>query len=212
MTKGESMAVNTVNYDIFPGPNSVIIAGSGISIPIKRIILLRKKAQYGAVKFTKFWTKDIKNSFYTFFVGKNAQDVYTTYESYYQEDGSGDFSKKNIKVRKGILSYKPRPGFPPHPLILGNSYVRCGQFKLLWYGTDTTAFLFFCEDYDKIDYELELAPTKWTNISEVDVFNPRIKWYKYEGYRKNISIPIDKLWEDTTQKQELKGKDVPKSK
>jgi hypothetical protein len=46
------------------------------------------------------------------------------------------------------------------------------------------------------DYGIELAPTKWTDISQVNVFDPRLKWYRYDEKRKDTFIPIDQLWEN----------------
>jgi len=44
-----------------------------------------------------------------------------------------------------------------------------------------------------------LAPTPWENITEVNVSDKRIKWYRYDKNRKTIDIPvIDKLWDDKT--------------
>jgi len=45
------------------------------------------------------------------------------------------------------------------------------------------------------DYGFELAPTPWTDIKDVNIKDPRIKWYKYDEKRERFFIPIDKLWE-----------------
>jgi hypothetical protein len=45
------------------------------------------------------------------------------------------------------------------------------------------------------DYGIELAPTPWTDIKELNIKDPRIKWYKYDEKRERVFIPIDKLWE-----------------
>lgn len=50
-------------------------------------------------------------------------------------------------------------------------------------------------DQPQGDYGIELAPTKWTDISQVDVFDPRLIWYRYDENRKDLNIPVDKLWE-----------------
>lgn len=189
---GDVLVVNQYNPFLSAGINDIIVGGNTISVPLGKLVLIRKMNKYGAVKFTKHWTT--KNVF-----SKNWQNVHATYESYYQGDSTGNFSKKNVKIKEGKLAYLPFPGFPPHPLILGNPYVHCGTFKLMWDGTDTIDLLYFCESYEKIDYNLELAPTKWTQINEVNVFDPRLKWYKYDDYRKDIIIPIDKLWEEHKQ-------------
>jgi hypothetical protein len=55
---------------------------------------------------------------------------------------------------------------------------------------------FFPPDKGKGEFGFELAPTPWTEMSQVNVFDLRLKWYKYDENRKRIFIPIDRLWED----------------
>jgi hypothetical protein len=203
--------------------NKARIVWSGVSVPIRHITLIRKENCYGAVKFIKNWTRERY-----YLIGGTYQDIFASYESYYQEDDTGDFTKQNVIIRKGEVSNKTQ-FFPliilsGHSTIpIGNPYVRCGPLKVEW-GGNRINYLWF--NYDslynrnrsprktKIDYEL--APTKWTDITEVNVFDPRIKWYKpYQvDDDSDITIPIDKLWEEDTVKQEsnIEGKDVVKPK
>ncbi|GAB6269155.1 MAG: hypothetical protein STSR0002_18970 [Smithella sp.] len=45
------------------------------------------------------------------------------------------------------------------------------------------------------EFGFELAPTPWTDIKDVNIKDPRIKWYKYDEKRERFFIPIDNLWE-----------------
>jgi hypothetical protein len=65
--------------------------------------------------------------------------------------------------------------------------------KLQWAGRGSV--FFYAEGQEQGDHGIELAPTIWTDISEVDVFDPRIKWYRYDEQRKRMNISIDQLWE-----------------
>ena len=50
-----------------------------------------------------------------------------------------------------------------------------------------------CEIYRGVEGK---APTKWTDISQVIAFDPRLRWYRYDENREDTYIPIDQLWED----------------
>jgi hypothetical protein len=163
--------------------NEVAFYYSGIELPAGKILLVRKNSNYGAIIFTRFWTE------------KDGKEKYAAYNVYYQEDGTGDFSNKNLTLSEGIASELPLRG-PFRPFIYqpGDSYIKCGPFKLTWAYKSFVGFM--PADKDLGDFGIELAPTKWTDISQVNVFDPRLKWFRYDENRKRINIPVDQLWEN----------------
>ncbi len=180
-----AMATSNQGAGIGPlGPSDVQIAPNCIIMPVGRILLVRKDSDYCAIKFTEFWT------------GKTKEDLYAKYESYYQGDKTGDFSNKNIKFKKEDLSWpKAKTSIFGHPWAPGTKdEIRCGPIKLWWTGKGT---VYFYKRYQpESDYGIELAPTKWTDISQVNVFDSRLKWYRYDEKRKDVIIPVDQLWEE----------------
>jgi hypothetical protein len=182
-TVGSQLKTNELfeSDDVHIGPNA-------IGVPLGRIILIRKGAEYGAVKFTDFW------------FGKTVHHWYGKYESYYQGDGTGDFSKKNVLSRKGDVSTLPPIGWGGLHCTLDNPNLRCGPFKLAWSPKSTVYFFYFGQGGQR-DYGIELAPTKWAVISQVNVFDPRLEWYRYDEMRLHWNIPIDQLWEDREEKK-----------
>ena len=166
------------------GPYYVHIAPNGIIMPIGRVLLVRRNSAYCAVKFTKFW------------VGKTDGDHYARYESYYQDDGTGNLSNKNIISKKAEL-YSPNARWSlfGHPVTFGaKKEIECGPIKLWWTGKGS---VYFYKRYQtEGDYGIELAPTLWTDISEVNVFDKQIKWYRYDDSRSRVDIPIEQLWKN----------------
>jgi hypothetical protein len=170
-----------------PNTERVIIAGNCLIMPVGRILLVRKKSQYCAVRLTEAWQ------------GETVLDRFANYESYYQGDGSGDLSKADVQftadqliARRSVPKFPQFPRFLSHPAGPENKQIRCGPIKLAWFGLG----IYFNEHlWTTGDRGMELAPTKWTDISQVNVFDPRLKWYKYDGKRENVSVPIEHLLE-----------------
>jgi hypothetical protein len=43
------------------------------------------------------------------------------------------------------------------------------------------------------DHGIELAPTRWSAINEVNVSDPRLRWFRYDEKRKETYIPREDL-------------------
>jgi hypothetical protein len=166
-----------------PLKDEVIIFSGGIRFPIGRIFLIKKKSEIYAAKFTQVWN------------GKLNEDWYAEYIVY-----SGDFINKKLKQKTNELStFRPR-GIGRFAFNLGDNSFRCGQIKLLWDGPTMVCFYELGQYQYPSDYS-ELAPTIWKEISEVDIKEPRIKWYRYNNeIMGGIRIPIDQLWENIDNK------------
>ena len=159
-------------------PDDVSVGIDGISMPLGRMLLARKGSEYCVVKFTNTW------------LGETEQDHYSSYEFFYQGDGSGDFTRSNVLSGAAELYF---PRVRPILYIMGgyqkgrNSTFKCGSIEIDW--------LFIA--YVRFPRKCELAPTSWTSIKEVNVNDPRVRWYKKNDVRKIITLPIDQLWKST---------------
>jgi hypothetical protein len=149
-----------------------------------RIILVRNGSEYCTVKFTEAWT------------GETKEHWYGRYAAYYQGGGTGDFSRKNTEFGKRKLSRGPPWAWGGLHSARGNPFVRCGPIRLIWSIRST---LYFSESPGRPG--VELAPTKCTEISQVNVFDSRLRWYRYDENRKDVYIPIDQLWEEIEDKK-----------
>jgi hypothetical protein len=158
----EMQALSQENHIVPPGPNDVHIGPNVVVIPLGRMLLVRKDTQYCAIKFTEFWT------------GKTKEDVHARYESYYQGDASGDFARKNVQIKKEELSFPKPRGIGRFAFSFGNKNIQCGPIKLFWSGKGSVYFQ--SDSQPEADYGVELSPTKWTDISQVNVFDSRLKW------------------------------------
>lgn len=188
-----------------PKENEVAIVFSGVEIPLNRILLIRKDAQYCAIKFTQCWAETDEESMQKYAtqiakggdIANHFRDIsekkYAAYESFYQGDGTGNFANNNVEINEGKVSWLPLRG-PFRPFIYqpGDTHVKCGSYKLGW---EYTTFLSVIPAGKYMgDYGFELAPTPWTDIKEVNIKDQRVKWYRYDEKRERVFIPIDKLW------------------
>ena len=163
--------------------NEIAIHHSGIELPAERILLIRKNSHYGAIIFTRFWTE------------KDGKEKYAAYKVYYQEDGTGDFSNKNVTLSEGVASELPLRG-PFRPFIYqpGDSFIKCGPFRLTWAYRSFVGFM--PPDKELGDFGFEFAPTPWTDVKNIAIGDPRVKWYRYDENRERVVINIDNLWGD----------------
>lgn len=163
--------------------NDVRIRPHDIAIPLGYIFLIKKdNSILGAVRFKESWTGWVEDH------------VYTSYESWYQPDGSGNFSKENVEhIKKTAWIWGW--GHRKYLFNFDNAVVHCGPIKLPW------AFKGLV-DFFPIDpmapYTVkccvDLAPTKWTEIKDVNAQDASLKWYTYEKDRPIMDIHIDELW------------------
>lgn len=191
-----------------PNDDEVGLYSRGVEIPLNKILLIRKDNQYCALKFIRTWIEMDKERLKTYAdlkKGRILDDVdreaamkkYAYYASYYNKDGSPNFTGKSTQRKEGTASLLPLQG-PVRPFVYqpGNGCIECGRLKLLWFYKTAVTFIPLGKSSKMKDYDIELAPTPWTDIKEVNVFDPRVKWLRYNARRKNEFISIDKLWSE----------------
>jgi hypothetical protein len=156
------------HFDI--GPYSV-------HMPEKFFLLIRKGNLVGAVRLTQ-----IKQD--------NDGEGQSTYESYFQGDGSGSFTGANVLKHSGVITSKPvrsithtlswKPG--QHKLWVGN----------WWFGCMTPTLIPMASHYSNKDEGFEFAPTSASEISEVDAADKRLRWFRYESDNR-VKVPVSGL-------------------
>lgn len=181
-----------------PSENNVRISRNGVSVPLKYFTLIRLGKTYGAIRLTEYRIQGEPSSVTG--VTSYIQQINADYESYYQEDGTGNFMMDNV------IRYKSdspnRINYTRKPVALGKSWFYCGPFKIGWasHSKRINYLSLIAMRNNQLDSVAditgyEIAATKWTDIVQVNVFDSRIKWVKpYElNDNQEIIIPIDKL-------------------
>jgi hypothetical protein len=160
---------------------TALIGPNAVQIPLGKLLLVRKDNNYAAVKLIESRA------------AKRGAEEFARYKCFYQGDGSADFSKPNVQVSEGELSQSKPFGIGRFAFDFGNKDIRCGPIRLGWSGKGWVYF--YSTKQEQGDYGVQLAPTNWNDISELNVFDPRLKWYKYDPKRTTVNIPLDQLWE-----------------
>ena len=157
--------------------------------PIGKLLLVKKDNKYCAIRFTEFHKGNYVKAIPWFREGKYIE--YAEYDWYFQDDGSGIFTKPNVKHGHGKLVDKPLKGILGQPLYKGgNVHIECGFFKLFWlYPTSVS----FSSHTACSDLSAEIAPTNISEINKVSIDDPDITWYKCDEKRESFLIPIEQL-------------------
>ncbi len=155
---------------------NVLIGSGSVSTPVGKFMLVRNGNNACAIRFTSFSRS-----------GHSA--FYAEYDWYYQGDGSGDFTKANVKNGHGSLK-----DYDHRLLIMfASKLITCGSFRLFWAYPSHVGFKE--SNSQKVpDVGNEIAPTKWSDLSEVNIHNPLIQWYRDVERSRRIDIPIEQLW------------------
>lgn len=167
---------------------SAYVAWDHVAAPMGRFVLIRKGKDVCAVRFTAFHRgHDEKPST---MVNTGEETLYAEYDWYWQKDGTGEFIKLNVKSGHNRLRSGPLRGFGSFAFQTGDIRIRCGPFRLFWNPPASVAFFGVPKQGD---YGVELSPTPWDDMKEVNVHEPSLKWYRYDENRKTIRIPIAEL-------------------
>lgn len=169
--------------------NRVIVGPTGVSMPIGTFLVMRRGKDSCALRFTKAHRGEDKGkqNFWT----SGEESLYAEYDWFYQANGLPRFTIPDTNSGHGNLVKKPLYGLGRLAFQTGNIQVDCGSFRPSWYYPTSVTFF---EKTKLADYGIEIAPTQWTNISDVDLMDSRLVWYRYDERRKVIDIPITKLW------------------
>lgn len=168
----------------------IYVSPISLSAPIGGFLLLRKGTDVCALRFTNIQRGGDAKPPTPFHSGE--ESTYAEYDWFYQGDGSSDLTKPNVKSGHSKLSKKATVGFFVRQLAWprGDPFVRCGPLRLEWSYPSHV----YMTNAKGEDLGFEIAPTKWKEISEINVRDTRLKWYRYDEKRGRTYIPVDTLW------------------
>lgn len=173
---------------------NAMICAICIAPPVGRWTLLRKGKDLCAVRFTAFHRAHPKDKS----IRENQESFFANYDWVYQGDGSGKFSKPNVKSGHSQADKKPNIWRFPR----GSNYIECGPLKATWTYPNGIALIArdFHPEKTNRSNDIEIAPTGWMEITQVNSQDPRLAWHRYDPVRdlgriqdEAIIIPVERL-------------------
>ncbi len=164
-----------------PLSKEVVFASNTIRIPIGYFLLARQHSERCAVKLLDYWT------------GESSSEQFAVYDSYFSKDSVSSITPTSANYFRGELSFPKLVGIGRLSFNFGDQDIQCGNLRLSWSGSSW--IYFYDDETERGDNSMELAPTPWTDISEVNFNDPRLQWYRYDLNREESYVNIDHLWD-----------------
>jgi hypothetical protein len=156
-----------------------------VAAPFGNFILIRKGASLCALRFTEYHRgNDAKPPTVW---SSNEESLDAKYECFCQSEKSVGFGRATL----GQVNQRALWGIGRLAFGGGEQHVRCGSFKLAWMYPIRVSF--HPKGTRLGDHGIELAPTRWSAIHEVNVSDSRLRWFRLAERRKETYIPIEDL-------------------
>ncbi|HAA03600.1 MAG TPA: hypothetical protein DCE18_09540 [Syntrophobacteraceae bacterium] len=168
--------------------NHAKIEGHQVGAPFGRFLLIRNGSNACAIRFAEFH-RGYNAQTPTFF-NSGDETHHAEYRWYWQMDGSGNFTNSNTRSGNNKLIQKPLLGIGRFAFQTGRIHVRCGPFTLLW---QYPVSLSFDAKGGCSDHGTEMAPTRWKEVTEIDIHDAQLSWYRCDEHRHRLLIPLDAL-------------------
>jgi len=167
--------------------NSAYVSPVEVAPPVGRILLMRRGEDLCTLRFTKFFRgKSTPMGLFTY----GGASFYAEYEWQHLKLSNGNPVVTSIRLGNGKVSEKPGYGIGVLVFGAGTRKVVCGPFELRWHYPINVTFF---EGAHARDYGIELAPTNWSKTSDLDLADPRLRWFGYNEQRRRSLIPIEDL-------------------
>lgn len=148
-----------------PNPRETYgVSSSNLCIPTGLVCLVRRGDQRAAIRFI-----EVRRL-------KEQGTGYATYE-YYPDDRHGNFT--DAAKRIDTVSVLGWGGFHPLSYQKGDAKLHAGPITLEY--NFPTCISFTPYGRSPGDYGVEIAPTRWTNIQQVNANDPTLRWFRYDA-------------------------------
>jgi len=153
------------------------IHSRGIASPVGRLALLRKGTAVCAVRFTSFQRERDASAPLPSQFGEEVMSA--EYDWYLLPNKNHGFTERAVKSGHEVLTLKQNTGIGRFSFRRGTRVVRCGSMELGW-GYPNWLSLVVVSD-DKLRWNgIEIAPTAWQHIGQVNVADPSLRWYRHD--------------------------------
>lgn len=158
-----------------------VINGGGIELPIGAILLVRRNNQLGAIHLTRISADS------TEWLGDSA------YESWFQSDSSQFLSETSRQTGNLHLRPSKGPGRGMYIYKPGPYRARIGKWLFGFDGPNKMVMT----DHSSVkgdygDRGFQFAPTSACSLSELNIHDPRLRWFRYD-HGASVILPLAEL-------------------
>lgn len=157
------------------------VTWENVSAPFKHYLLIKDGQFLCAVKFTDYWRGGDAHPGTVWSSGE--ETLLSKYE-WNVLAVAGD-KVKATSHGGGMARFTAPWGFGH--LIFGGGYdnIKCGSREYNWMYPGAVIFT--------KSPEMKLAPTRWANIDDIRLDDPKLAWYQLDENREQIDIPLSDL-------------------
>jgi hypothetical protein len=163
-----------------PSASNAIIAPNAIGMPVGRVLLIRKGDVQCAAKLTE--------------VKENRSGGWDLkYESYLFEGTPANGALPTTKEGK---AYTRQPAGLGHLLTFtstGKDYLTCGPVMLQLSGSAEGWWIYFYKSDRDSDRSVALAPTNWTDATQINFSHNGLAWYQFDEKRRRTALQLSSL-------------------
>ena len=156
-----------------------VLGGGYVKLPVGAFLLVRKNGEIGAIRIAKIEPGG------TEWVGKS------TYESFFQSDGSGSLTSANALRKTGEIDIQaPKgPGRGVYIYQPGQNKAVVGKWSFVFINPNVMTMSAITRLQGNGDHGYEFAPTSACKISEIDLSDKRLRWFRYDR-NASVTLPI----------------------
>lgn len=185
------------DQDFYADKGFVEITGGAVSGLPGHFMLLKKGGGVCAVRFLNVRRESSDKGPSRISSGEG--DTFAEYEWFYQSNAAERFSLSSAKSGKGKVHRGPSYGIG-FDIIIWRSpdkrWIECGPLKVMWLYPAKLTFVLYNNGKLQEDKQLEIAPTRWRRIEEVNPRHSKLLWAKLNTElttRPDIRIPVTDL-------------------
>jgi len=167
-----------------------MITWADVGAPLQRFLLIKKGNDLCAIRFTQYRRSYDVEPPTNFNSGE--ESFYGEYDWHYGLANKGGLNADGASKGHRKVAQTRTLGIGRLILWGGVDWVRCGSFVLLWRYPTRASFSSKSTE-GPCDREIEMAPTRWSDIRQVNPADAGLKWFRCDEKRKPISIPVDEL-------------------
>ena len=164
------------------------VTSLSVGAPLGRLVLVRYLDTMCAIRFGAFHRGGDEKTPTKFNSGE--ETLFATAEEIRVANSGSTWhvlQHKTVNLVRGPIVGLGRLGFQK-----GQIGLHCGDAKLEWTYPNNISLGSYTDDKAK-RAQLEMAPTAWNEVSQIDLSDVRLHWYHYDESRKDTVIPIEDL-------------------